>query len=291
MSRTRIATLVFLMAVIGAYSLMTYRGNQPISISEHRVDPIAGRNAATPHREISDSNQASVHEERSFDCIPRAMVSQNPDAYRVDEWYRSWGAPPSFNVDLSNRPYAHYKRDDLQNLSDNGDVEATHELGRNLVWRAFRGGEKMPDYETLWEIGGDRYPYDGQIDMKDLERGREHMYRAAIEGRIYALIDISLSFAHQAAVETNNGKLDEERQLALRIEAFAYGEAVEKLIKGIPPSFFQVSIPEGKEKRANAKLSAFVEHFALDRAKEGLDASTLPTVSDDVLLGLNICVR
>ena len=289
MSRVGILTLVILAAAIGVSLLVMCRDSGSVSVPEGRVVPIA-ESAAMTHREVSDSNQTSANPERSFDCIPMTMIGQSPDAYRVDEWYRSWGAPTSFNIELSSRPYAHYQRNDLQELSRNGDAEATHELGRSLVWRAFRDGERMPDYETLWEIGGDRFPYDDHVDMNNLARGREYMYRAAVEGRIYALIDISLSYAHQVAVERNNGELDNERELVLRMEAFAYGEAVEKLVTGMPPSFFQAKIPE-EEERAAAKLSSLIERFTLDRANEGLDASNLPSVSDDLFDALNLCLK
>lgn len=285
-SRIRILSLGFLIAIIVIFALawghrVTLAAKEPVATVVEKAESAQDVNA--------DSSWHPGTSTRYSDCVPMGVIGQSPEAYQIDEWYRSWGAPPNFSATLSDRPYDHFQKNDLKRLSANGDAEATHELGRSLIWSAFRSEDRMPDYQTLWEIGGDKFPYDDTLDMTDLELGRNYMYQAAIEGKIYALVEISLSYAHEIAILKKQQILDIELENSLRLEAYAYGESVENLIAGMPRSFFQSEIPHGQEQRAAEKLASLIARFNIDRADAGVDDASLPNFSDDLFNALNIC--
>ena len=188
------------------------------------------------------------------------------------------------------RPYAHYSTSDLESLAESGDWVAMHELGQSLIWSAFRNDERLPDFVTLWDIGGQTYPYADNIGTDQLARDRDLLYRAAVRGRLYALVDISLSFAHQNVLEQELGTLNNNELLELQIEAYAHGEAVERLIAGMPSNFFQAMAPDGRLDDAEKRLSEVVDRFVADRLIQGQDGTTLPTVDDGLLTSFRFCI-
>lgn len=291
MSITRFSGLILFVVVIGVL-LIVLPGrhvDSPVEVEDTASEETEDSGVARKPR--AEVRQASRSLNQQPDCTPWSMIDRSPDAYLVDEWYSTWGAPPSFSLELASRPYAHYSESDLKSLAESGDAVAMHELGQSLIWSALRDNERMPDVETLWEIGSEKYPYATRPDFDQLERGRELLYRAAVTGRLYALIEISLSFTHQHAVEVELARLGDDQLQALQVEAYAYGEAMEQLVTGMPSSFFQAQPPNGLVDIADSRLAEVVERIIADRAVEGLDNTTLPRVDHDLLKSLNLCVK
>lgn len=275
-----------------AILLTTWPGDDSEQLGETQqieVQVAVNRTVSDQSTERPQATTTSANQQ--LNCIHWSMIGQNADAYVIDEWYSTWGAPPSFNPDLASRPYSNYAREELEALAESGDPAAIHELGRNIVWSAFRDEERLPDMETLWELGGQEYPYSARINSNLLKQGRDLLYKAAVSGRLYALIEISLSYAHQHAIENKAGGLNATDLNSLQVEAYAYGESVERLIVGMPSSFFQARAPQGLDELAEARLSEVVRSIMADRTAKGLNPAALPQVSDGLLELLNLCAN
>jgi len=239
------------------------------------------RSDVTVQRIAADTQQSEK-------CTPLQDYLNGPDAYRLDAWRFSWGAPPVGQNPDPARAYAQYDNETLDGLIRAGDSLALHERGLSLIWAGLNGRQRAPDGVTLWELGADEYPYSSRIDADALQRGRVLLFEAAVKGRSYDLTRIGLSFLHEKQSRLASG-VDEQLLDKLEEQKFAYLMAIKSIVPGLGENYITTSVPAHLENAADAALNDIVNRVIDERKRQGM----LPYgTSDDATLlwePLNIC--
>jgi len=260
---------VFTLRIQPEASTTDYSASASSSVRGSSVESVRKVQSGHVNEEIDTSAPSN--------CLSIAELATSPEAHTLDVWFASWGAPPMVNEELLDRPYSHYSVSQLEALADLKDVHAMHELGLDLIWAAIYGAERLPNYKTLWDSTGTGKQYLDPLDAASLSIGRQHLYEAALHGRIYALIEIALSYTLERQARLTHGTLSDTEDLELQTKAFAFGEAAEQLVDGLHETFYQATVPIEIRDAAIEYRQAILEKFHRDRHA---DAANLPRVSD-----------
>jgi len=231
-------------------------------------------------------------EDSSPPCTPIVEFVAGPEAYRLDSWFMSWGAPPiGKTADLATS-YSWYDEETLVELSKAGDALAIHEHGRRLIISALTGVDKVPEKSTIWDVAGDSEdsPFPQSLDEDKLSTGRDLLEEAAVRGRTYALIEIAISFAIERRARSIVGDLDPEAAEDLRVSTYVYGESVEALVPALHSGFFQSSIPDDLRANADRELDLLTERIVQERSDRGVVVTRMDEETAKTFRALSICL-
>ena len=289
-SRTLLLVGLIVIGLI-AY-LVLYTGTSP-DVPKADLTPPESSDVANDLRNgtTAELQSGSAHPDEHLPCVPLQEYLVGPDRYRLDAWFMSWGAPTTGAVPPSASAYHWYDEKTLLEMSRAGDVSATHERGRRLVIAALTGVRKPPVELTIWDVAFDspELPLDQHFDSDKLNAGREILFEAAVLGRTYALIEISLSYTLERRALSAAGELDSESLDDFRVKSFAYGEAVERLVPELYSSFYQSSLPGELRPNAEHELNAITEHVRTARADLGVNLRPTDEDAAKILNSLRIC--
>lgn len=250
-----------------------------------RVPGHAGSKSAAPR------NEDVPVRDNSSPCVSMEAFVAGPEAYQLDSWFMSWGAPPIGNTADAAHSYSWYDEKTLLDMSRAGDAVAKHERGLRLVMSALTDVNTVPKDSSIWDIAVDseELPLAQRINSDKLSEGRDLLYEAAVLGRTYALIEIALSYSFERQARSIAGDLDPDTLLELRVSAHAFGESVETLLPVLHSSFFQAPLPGELRMQAGRELDLLTERIVQERFERGV---VLPRMNEEVekqLHSLNIC--
>lgn len=208
--------------------------------------------------------------EPPHECESLQDYLNGPAGYRLDDWMQSWGAPPIAGNRMPSKVYLNYELNTLIALAENDDVGAQHELGLSLVWSALGTEDRAPADASLWDLGISPFQYAETVDTARLRVGRDWLYQAAINGRTYALMEISVSYAKERLLRDELGTLSAEEALALQVLTYAYGEAVEELIPAWGEQYFNAPVPLALVDQADRALADIVAGVQREMAARGV---------------------
>ncbi len=277
MTQHRLGIALSLLAVAAGMAFFIYSG------SSRTVERPGTVRTAVPSPSVKPISQLVKSE-----CVSFERFVQSPEAYKLDEWFLSWGAPPIANTALLSRPYEHYGVEVLESLAGGGDSVALHELGLDLVWAALSQVNALPNYTTLWDLGDEEHPYTSTIDSEKLRQGRDDLFQSAVMGRTYSLVEIGLSYSHERIIRERNGTATADELQELRISAYGYGKSLEMLIQELGPAFYQSSIPVDAKEEAENLVKLVTGEVLAERRKIDL-AETL--AAERAPRGFDFCIE
>ena len=276
MNRLKLVLVIFVVVLVGTAWYLSQHPvnpfpNKTVSESSPREKPpefdismVQNELAVVANSESHLSKQGEDQAEKQEPCIDLNDTNRDPRIYE----HRSWLTELGMRSELTDRFLYTQSNEQLQTLVGQGDTDAMLALGLRLVWQSNHDSDHMPlDGRFMVPVWVDS---DREFNRDLLQRARELFYEAALHGRVFALNEITWTYAAERQILVQTNDLSEELSDELQYAARLHAEAVEELIPALSEGFNTGPIPQRFANTFERDLQSMVRQFQAQRNALGL---------------------
>ncbi|MCO7226367.1 hypothetical protein [Pleionea sp. CnH1-48] len=257
--------------------------NTPVNTQTHSqttLTPTESIETQPAHSQQPKDTTTSVVDKNCWSADDLDALHLTPEYAVVREWFNDWGMPfpeyfPNSDEVIRDHPYQGYQEETLLELANQSDPLALQTLG--MIYRLQAFGQTVPtDMSSIMFSSPDISTE--PVDMELFEKSNNYLYRAAIMGKIGALISLSMNYSYLKLWHARHNLLTSTLKAELEKRAYIFGEMPEQLIDGLSQRFFHQQLEEPIKKEYQQALDKMLEQYQKDRTSIGMEPwqSTAP---------------